>query len=115
MTVSNAFSKTVFILKLASFSKCIRCIYDSEVGGAEVDDFEIDDPEEMNLENLLNAVDMNELLEFEDINVEEVINAGNMEEEDYRHEFFNREEVRVQMEPLVREIIPVNILVILYL
>ena len=79
---------------------------DSEVGGAEVDDFEIDDSEEMNLENLLNTVDMNELLEFEDINVEEVINtynAGNMDEEDYRYEFFNREEVRVQMEPLVRE------------
>ena len=64
-----------------------------EVGGAGVDDFEIDDSEEMNLENLLNEVDMNELLEFEDINVEEVTNTyntGNMEEEDYRHEFFKR-------------------------
>ena len=30
-------------------------------------------------------------------------NAGNVEEDDYRREFFNREEVRVRMEPLVRE------------
>ena len=79
---------------------------DFEVGGTGFDDFEIDDSEEMNLENLLNEVDVNELLEFEDINVEEMINiynAGNVEEEDYRREFFNREEVRVRMEPLVRE------------
>ena len=57
-------------------------VSDMEVGDFEVGGAVVDDSQEINLENLLNAVDVNELLEFENINVEEVLNnynAGNVE------------------------------------